>query len=260
MWAAVAIAGAVVAGSATAASVERNAGSGPELQAALDELVWAGVPGAILLVRDAHGTDRLTSGYSETTRKTPIRVGDRFRIGSLTKTFVAAVALQLAAEGRLSLEDSVEQWLPGLVPNGQAISIRQLLDMRSGIPDWYSDELEVRMSTDRRRTWKTAEALALVGPNRAPAGTSFEYADTNYNLLGLVIEHVRGRPMVDVLRDGVLRVDGTERLIYQPDEAPTDPIAMPGGESRAALEKGGGYLPSRSDASSVRSASSLSCR
>ena len=64
-----------------------------------------------------------------------------------------------------------------------------------------------------------------------------------------MIEHVRGRPLVDVLRHGVLRVEGTERLVYQPDEAPTDPMAMPDGESRVALEKGGGYLPSLSDAS-----------
>jgi D-alanyl-D-alanine carboxypeptidase len=94
-----------------------------------------------------------------------------------------------------------------------------------------------------------AEIFALVGEARRPVGT-FEYADTNYNLLGLVIEHVRQRPLVDVLGDGVLRVEGTERLIYQPDEAPTDPMAMPRGESRDALQEGSGYLPSISDASS----------
>ena len=99
---------------------------------------------------------------------------------------------------------------------------------------------------DRSRVWELDEVLALVPAARRPVG-AFEYADTNYNLLGLVIEHVRQRPLVDVLRDGVLRVEGTERLIYQPDEAPTDPMAMPRGESRDALEQGGGYLPSISD-------------
>ena len=64
------------------------------------------------------------------------------------------------------------------------------------------------------------------------------YTDTNYTLLGLVIEHVRGRPLADVLRDGVLRIDGMERLVYQPDEAPTEPMAMPEGESRAASREG----------------------
>ena len=66
---------------------------------------------------------------------------------------------------------------------------------------------------DRRRVWELDEILALVDPARGPVGVAFDYADTNYNLLGLVIEHVSQRPLVDVLRDGVLRVDGTERLI-----------------------------------------------
>ena len=103
-----------------------------------------------------------------------------------------------------------------------------------------------RFAADRIRVWELDEILALVTAARRPVG-SFEYADTNYNVLGLVIEHVRQRPLVDVLRDGVLRVDGAERLIWQPDEAPTDPMAMPRGESRDALEQGGGYLPSISE-------------
>ena len=103
--------------------------------------------------------------------------------------------------------------------------------------------------TDRSRRWEIDEVLALVPAARRPVGVAHEYADTNYTLLGLVIEHVRKRPQVEVLRDGVLRVEGTERLIYQPDEAPTDPMAMPRGESPDALEQGGGYLPSISEAS-----------
>ena len=128
--------------------------------------------------------------------------------------------------------------------------------MYSGIPDRYGEKMEKEGSTHRGRAWEPAEVLALVRPHRAPVDGEFAYADTNYNLLGLVIEHVRGRPLVDVLRHGVLRVDGTER-IYQPDEAPTPPMAMPDGESRAALEKGGGYLPSLSDASSAGPAGAI---
>jgi D-alanyl-D-alanine carboxypeptidase len=76
-------------------------------------------------------------------------------------------------------------------------------------------------------------------------------------LLGLVIEQVRGRPVADVLRDGVLDIDGIERLVYQPDEVPTEPMAMPDGESTAALRKGGGYLPSLADASSAGPAGAI---
>jgi D-alanyl-D-alanine carboxypeptidase len=92
--------------------------------------------------------------------------------------------------------------------------------------------------------------LELVIADRAPAGDAFHYTNANYLLLGLVIEQVRGRPVADVLRDGVLSIDGVERLIYQPDEVPTEPMAMPYGKSTAALEEGGGYLPSLAGATS----------
>ena len=69
-----------------------------------------------------------------------------------------------------------------------------------------------------------------------------QYTNTNYLLLGLVIEQVRGRPIAEVLRDGVLSIDGVERLIYQPDEVPTEPMAMPFGES-TDVSRGGWRLP-----------------
>ena len=93
--------------------------------------------------------------------------------------------------------------------------------------------------------------LELVTPDRAPAGEEFEYSITNYLLLGLVIEQVQGRPLAEVLRDGVLGIGGTERLIYQPDELPTEPMAMPDGESATALEEGGGFLPSLAGATAA---------
>ena len=156
--------------------------------------------------------------------------------------------MQLVEAGEVSLDAPATDYLPAdFTFDTNGATIRQLLSHRSGIPDWY-DDWEERIAEDRSRVWKLDEVLALVDPARRPVG-AFEYADTNYILLGLVIEHVRQRPLVDVLRDGVLRVEGTERLIYQPDEAPTDPMAMPRGESRDALEQGGGYLPSISDTS-----------
>ena len=72
-----------------------------------------------------------------------------------------------------------------------------------------------------------------------------------------MIEQIRGRPLAEVLRDGVLAIDGIDRLVYQPDEAPTEPMAMPLGESTDALEQGGGYLPSLSDATSAGPAGAI---
>ena len=84
--------------------------------------------------------------------------------------------------------------------------------------------------------------LELAPTERARADEAFEYANVKYIVLGLVIEQIRGRPVADVLRNGVLDIDGVERLIYQPDEVPTGPITMPGGQSTAALKRNGGYL------------------
>jgi D-alanyl-D-alanine carboxypeptidase len=196
MAVALALLALVGAGSAAASTGDRGRGASPELRAALDQLVQAGVPGAIVLVRDANGTVRLTSGYAEATKKTPIRVGDRFRIGSLTKSFVSAVVLQLAAEGRLSLDDSVDQWLPGLVPNGQAITIRQLLNMKAGLYDYPED---TRVESDFTNgnwahRWKP-EQLVRIAVSHKPLfapGKGWSYCNTCYVVAGLIVEKATG--------------------------------------------------------------------
>lgn len=178
-----------------------------------------------------------------------VAVDSQFGIGSGTKPVIAAQVMQLVEAGEVSLDAPATDYLPaGFRFDTNGATVRQLLSHRSGIPDWYP-AMKEQFAAERNRVWTLDEVLALVGSDRRPVGAATEYADTNYNLLGLIIEHVRQRPLVDVLRDGVLRVEGTERLIYQPDEAPTDPMAMPRGEPRDALEQGGGYLPSISDAS-----------
>ena len=187
-----------------------------------------------------------------------VQVDSQFGIASITKSVVAAQVMQLVETGELSLDAPATDYLPAdFAFDTNRATIRQLLEMRSGIPDWFDDAMKQRVEEDRLHVWTPDEVLGLLGPSRTAPGIAFEYADTNYNLLGLVIEHVRGRPLVKVLRSGVLRVAGTERLVYQPDEAPSDPMAMPLGESRAALDMGGGYLPSISDASSAGPAGSL---
>ena len=225
-----------------------------KFQAALEQMAAGGGMAATVMT-DA-GTWSGAAGKADGVQD--VEAESQFGIGSVTKSVIAAQVMQMVEAGELSLDDLASDHLAAdFVFNTNGATIRQLLDMRSGIPDWYGDEMEAEVATHRDRVWTTAEVLGLVDPARRPAGGASEYADTNYNLLGLVIEHVRQRPLVDVLRNGVLRVAGTERLVYQPDEAPTDPMAMPLGESRDALEKGGGYLPSLSDASSAGPAGSI---
>jgi CubicO group peptidase (beta-lactamase class C family) len=110
--------------------------------------------------------------------------------------------------GDLALDDPAADHLPpDLDFDTDGATIRQLLGMRSGIPDY------------RQSRWTPAEVLALVDPYRSPAGESFEDTSTNYILLGLVIKRVRGRPIAEVLRDGVLNIDGVERLIFEPNRS-----------------------------------------
>src|SRR5690348_6921627 len=103
------------------------------LQKDADAIVAGGAPGVVLLTRSGNHTVSITSGLGEISTKTPMRVNDRFRVASLAKTYTATVVLQLVGEGKLRLTDTVERWLPGLVPGGDKINIRQLLNHTSGL-------------------------------------------------------------------------------------------------------------------------------
>jgi D-alanyl-D-alanine carboxypeptidase len=178
-----------------------------------------------------------------------LRVDDQFAIASGTKPVVAAQVMQLVEAGQLDLDDPAADHLPpDLEFDTNGASIRNLLSHRSGIPD-YDPIFQARAETDRTRRWTAEELLALVPAERTPVDRAWEYSSTNYVLLEQVIEHMTGRSLVAVLRDGVLNIEGVERLVYQSDEVPTEPMAMPFGGTTAALEQGGGFLPSLAHAS-----------
>ena len=116
--ASIAVLALVLVGPAASATPTTTASTTSRLQRALDELVAAGVPGAVVLSPAGHHTTLLASGYGNLNQKTRLSTSDRFRVGSITKTFVATLVLQLVGEGKLSLDDTVEQRLPGVIPHG----------------------------------------------------------------------------------------------------------------------------------------------
>ena len=123
-----------------------------------------------------------------------MRADERFRIGSVTKTFVAALVLLLVEDGKLRLDDTVESRLPGLIPSGEEITVRQLLSHTSGLPDYVEDP---RVLRDPGRRWRPRDllALALADPARRSApGGGFAYSSTNYVVLGLLAEAVGDAP------------------------------------------------------------------
>lgn len=145
-----------------------------------------------------------------------MRAADRFRIGSLTKTFVATVVLQLVGEGRLSLDDSVERWLPGLVPNGDRITIRELLNHTSGLFDFTDDKAWVStVIANPARDWPPRDlvAVAMAHPPMFAPGTAWWYSNTNYILAGLVVEQVTGTTLEQQLRKRIFEPLGLEATL-----------------------------------------------
>ena len=209
---------AAPAAAPTAATAAPEDADRAGLQRRLDEVVAAGAVGALAEVRDEHGVWRGTSGVAElgTTRAVPVH--GQFRAGSITKTFVATVALQLVGEGRLRLDDPVEAWLPGVVPDGHRITVRHLLNHTSGLYDFVRTlpmPPGQEFLDNRWRTWTAAELVQRAvanPPTFEQPGSAFAYSSTGYLLLGQIIEEVTGRPYSREIQRRViqpLRLHGT---------------------------------------------------
>jgi D-alanyl-D-alanine carboxypeptidase len=180
-----------------------------ELRGLLDQLVAAGAPGAAALVRDGHGVQQAASGLADLRTGRPMRPGLNYRVASVTKPFVATVVLQLVAEGRLSLSDTVEGWLPGILPYGDQVSIRQLLNHTSGVPEYLVVPLLALYESrqGRFRSWTPQELVTLIAdqpPLFAP-GTTHSYSNTNYVLAGLIVEAATGRTLGQELKRRIIR-------------------------------------------------------
>ena len=210
------------------------------LQAALDQIVATGATAALARVDGPSGSWRGASGVAELGRPMPAPVGGRFRAGSITKTFVATVVLQLVGEGRLRLTDTLERWLPGAIPNGAQITIRQLLQHTSGVFN-YTDALFASIEdvlAARYRTFRPEElvALAAARPPVFEPGTSWEYSNTNYILLGMIVRRVTGRPYAAEVAKRILRplrlhgteLPGTDIAIHGPHAHGYEPIERNG--------------------------------
>jgi D-alanyl-D-alanine carboxypeptidase len=180
---------ACVAALGSASWAQASTAAPPALEQALDKLVSDGVPGAIALERDGGREWHAAAGVADLRTKKAIGADDRFRIGSMTKAFVSTVVLQLVAERRLSLEDSLEHLLPGVVPNGAAITLRELMNHTSGLYDYIDLPFYVQLLRDPLKTWRPLELVrrAVAHPPLFAPGTSWSYSNTNYILLGLIV-------------------------------------------------------------------------
>lgn len=183
-----------------------GAGASPpsDVQNALNELVRAGSPGAVVLVRNGDDTTVLAGGVAGLASRQPMTTDDHFRVGSITKTFVATVVLQLVAEGRLVLDRPLATQVPGLLPATSRITVRELLQHTSGLwdytgePDFFTPYLKGNLGY----RWSPRRLLALAlshKPLFAP-GTDWSYSNTNYLVLGLAVQSVTRHALGDELR------------------------------------------------------------
>ena len=137
-----------------------------------------------------------------------MRPVDRFRVGSITKSFVATVLLQLVGERKLKLADSLEKWLPGLVPDGRRITVRELLQHTSGLYDYVNDSaFRTAVLANPLRVW-TPRQLVRIAVSHEPLfrpGRRWSYSNTNYILAGLLLQAVTHHTVAAELRDRVFR-------------------------------------------------------
>ncbi|MFE4695861.1 serine hydrolase domain-containing protein [Streptomyces sp. NPDC056738] len=180
------------------------------------------IPGAVVSIRTPQwGTWTKTLGTESLKTGKPIAADEHFRIGSITKTFTATVILELVDEGRIKLDAPVSRYLRG-VPNGRNITVRQLLQMTSGLYN-YSEDLRFNQVLDDRpeTQWRPEELLAIAFRHQPyfPPGQGWHYSNTNYILLGLIAEKLTHRPLTSLLRDRVFRPVGMPHTNLATDTA-----------------------------------------
>ena len=184
------------------------------LQAKLDSLrTVARFPGATLAVALPDGRIvAVATGFADTARHVALRTTDRLLSGSVGKTYVAAVAMQLVHEGKLDLDAPVSRWLGTLpwfarLPNASAITVRQLMNHTSGLVRYEFDPRATAVLREQpMKAWTPEERLSYLLDTAAPfaAGAGWDYSDTNYIVLGMILERIAGRPYYDELRRRIL--------------------------------------------------------
>lgn len=189
------------------------------LEAFREEIGFPGATAAYVLPDGTVGA--VAVGYSDQEAKVAMTVADKLLSGSVGKTYVAAVALQLVGEGKLILDKRIEEWLGGedwfpRLPNSADITVRMLMNHTSGISEHVlNSDFGDAIAADPDRVWRPAELLRYILDAKPlfEAGKGWVYADTNYIVLGMIIEKITGRAFYDELEARVLEPLGLEETV-----------------------------------------------
>ncbi|MEM9066059.1 MAG: serine hydrolase domain-containing protein [Planctomycetota bacterium] len=194
------------------------------------------------LIDGAYGVASLETGE-------PLTTDHRFRVASLAKPFVATVLLQLVDEGRVGLDDPVADYLEG-VPTGDEITLRMLAQHTSGLRNYIAlPEVKDAFAAEPERYWSQEELLAFAyeaGPHFKPSANGWMYSNTNYILLGMLIEKVEGKPLAEVIDERICEPLGMDATFYSVDTSMPTPHATGyqyGDESGPIFWAGSGTIP-----------------
>jgi D-alanyl-D-alanine carboxypeptidase len=186
---------------------------GPLLEAAVKATLQEfDIPGAAIGVWTPSGHWVATVGLADVASERPVKRRDHFAIRSITKSFTVTLLLQLVAgsNGAVGLDDVIAKHLPG-IPNGEAITLRELANMTSGLYDYSSDPaFGEAFVADPARAWTTDELLAFAFDDRSHSpinfqpGEQYQYSNTNTLVLGKMIERLTGEKFEDLLRQEIL--------------------------------------------------------
>ncbi len=187
----------------------------PRLQWLLDSLRMAGdFPGlSFAIVNKDNGSAAFTSGFNDREKSILLKRSDRLLQGSVGKTYVSAIALQLIKERKINLDEKVSTYLGGFewyskIPNAPNITVRMLMNHTSGVMRYEFKEKFTRdLTNNPSKSWKPEELLSYIldEPGAFNAGEGWEYSDTNYILLGMIIEKVTGVKYYQLLQKSILQ-------------------------------------------------------
>ncbi len=224
------------------------------------------LPGVQAVVRLADGeTWTADAGYADLATRQRVTPTTLFDAGSITKTFLAALTLELADAHVLSLGDPVSRWLPDFTP-ARGVTIRELLDHTSGIGEPFdSQALLAQLGSAPAHAWTATQVLAYAGRVRFAPGHGWFYSNANYLLLGEIIRAATGRGVAALLRQRLLGPLGLGHTFLQGSSPPPPGVPratgydMPSDSTWAStpLSDGSGYLPFTSLATALGTAGAL---
>jgi D-alanyl-D-alanine carboxypeptidase len=237
------------------------------LQARLDKLrKKLQIPGASVAILWDDGRRWLgASGMRDVAAGDPVTTGTAFALASVSKTATAAVVLQLVEEGKLSLDEKVAPLLPAFDMNSK-ITVRQLLDHTSGLPDFFLNaRIDSKLRKDKGATWTAEQTWAYVPDKRPKPGRFWIYSNSNYLLLGELVRAVTGRTLAVEVRERLFDPLGLETAWFQAQEEPRAEgtlayrlVAAPGGTMRAVpVARKSDIMPFRSVVTAAGGAGSL---